>query len=226
MGLPIREVGGREAETRHRGGQRRCQPCGDLDRRGPHRPGADASRFLQACPVDDRGLGGDGRLGLLCRGAGGIRRISRRRPSGRLAGRGGVEGQPDPGRRQPGIPRHPPAIPARPQVSRPRLECSTRPSRRTRYGVPGRPFRELAAGEAEGWRPSLVFSPMLLEDGRRLLISNLDLAHYSRGLPGHCWVWTGSTNVPRRTGCIRCQPSNSTDSSPRRSVSRSAPRCV
>ncbi|HEX9493697.1 MAG TPA: hypothetical protein VGA33_10565, partial [Thermoanaerobaculia bacterium] len=25
------------------------------------------------------------------------------------------------------------------------------------------------------WRPSLIFSPMLVEDGRRLLVSNLDL---------------------------------------------------
>ncbi len=38
-----------------------------------------------------------------------------------------------------------------------------------------RPFRDLAEGEWEGWRPSMVFSPMLVEDGRRLLISNLDL---------------------------------------------------
>lgn len=38
------------------------------------------------------------------------------------------------------------------------------------------PFRSLRDGEQEGWRPSLVFSPVLIEDGRRLLISNLDLA--------------------------------------------------
>ena len=38
-----------------------------------------------------------------------------------------------------------------------------------------KPFRELAEGERRGWRPSLVYSPMLVEDGRRLLISNLDL---------------------------------------------------
>jgi hypothetical protein len=37
-------------------------------------------------------------------------------------------------------------------------------------------FSALAAGERAGWRPSLVFSPMLVEDGRQLLISNLDLA--------------------------------------------------
>jgi hypothetical protein len=37
------------------------------------------------------------------------------------------------------------------------------------------PFGNLAAGEAAGWRPSLIFTPMLVEDGRRLFISNLDL---------------------------------------------------
>lgn len=37
------------------------------------------------------------------------------------------------------------------------------------------PFTSLRQGEAEGWRPSLVFSPMLVEDGRQLFISNLDL---------------------------------------------------
>ena len=36
-------------------------------------------------------------------------------------------------------------------------------------------FDELRAGEAEGWRPSLVISPMVVETGRRLLFSNLDL---------------------------------------------------
>jgi hypothetical protein len=42
------------------------------------------------------------------------------------------------------------------------------------------PFRHLAPGEAAGWRPSLVFSPMMVEDGRRLLISNLDLFPLAR----------------------------------------------
>ena len=36
-------------------------------------------------------------------------------------------------------------------------------------------FDELRDGEVAGWRPSLIFSPMLVEDGRRLLVSNLDL---------------------------------------------------
>jgi hypothetical protein len=42
------------------------------------------------------------------------------------------------------------------------------------------PFRDLTRGEEEGWRPSLVLAPMLVEDGRRLLISNLDLAFLPR----------------------------------------------
>lgn len=37
------------------------------------------------------------------------------------------------------------------------------------------PFRALLVGEREGWLPSLVYSPLLVEDGRRLLVSNLDL---------------------------------------------------
>jgi hypothetical protein len=43
-----------------------------------------------------------------------------------------------------------------------------------------RPLRGLAADEREGWRPSLVFTPMMVEDGRRLLISNLDLSFVAR----------------------------------------------
>ena len=36
-------------------------------------------------------------------------------------------------------------------------------------------FQALAPGEAAGWRPSLIFAPMLVEDGRQLLLSNLYL---------------------------------------------------
>jgi Patatin-like phospholipase len=46
-------------------------------------------------------------------------------------------------------------------------------------GSMSQPLHALAAGEAAGWRPSLVFSPMIVEDGRRLLIANLDLAAVS-----------------------------------------------
>jgi Patatin-like phospholipase len=42
-------------------------------------------------------------------------------------------------------------------------------------GVLDQSFDRLRDGEKAGWRPSLVFSPMLVEEGRRLLISNLDL---------------------------------------------------
>ncbi|MEZ6142327.1 MAG: patatin-like phospholipase family protein [Zavarzinella sp.] len=38
-------------------------------------------------------------------------------------------------------------------------------------------FADLHAGEKAGWRPSIIFSPMLVEDGRQLLISNLNLKH-------------------------------------------------
>jgi hypothetical protein len=38
-------------------------------------------------------------------------------------------------------------------------------------------FAQLAAGERAGWRPSLIFSPMIVEDGRRLLVSNLQLPY-------------------------------------------------
>jgi hypothetical protein len=44
-------------------------------------------------------------------------------------------------------------------------------------------FADLSPGEKEGWRPSLVVSPVIVEDGRRLLISNLDLEPLTK--PGH-----------------------------------------
>lgn len=43
----------------------------------------------------------------------------------------------------------------------------------------GLSFSNLADAERCGARPSLVFSPMIVEDSRRLLISNLDLADYT-----------------------------------------------
>ena len=45
-------------------------------------------------------------------------------------------------------------------------------------------FEELASKEREGWCPSLVFTPMLVEDGRRLIISNLDM-RYPASNDGH-----------------------------------------
>lgn len=45
-------------------------------------------------------------------------------------------------------------------------------------------FEKLAEKEKAGWCPSLVFSPMIVEDGRRLLISNLDM-RYPASNDGH-----------------------------------------
>jgi hypothetical protein len=51
-----------------------------------------------------------------------------------------------------------------------------------------RTFACLYEGEKRGWRPSLIISPMVVETGRRLLISNLDLSDLvvtqARALPG------------------------------------------
>jgi predicted acylesterase/phospholipase RssA len=49
-------------------------------------------------------------------------------------------------------------------------------------GLLDRTFAELRAGEVAGWRPSLIFSPMLVEDGRQLFISNLGLRDVTRNL--------------------------------------------
>jgi len=48
----------------------------------------------------------------------------------------------------------------------------------------GRPLESFAADERMGWRPSLVYTPMMVEDGRRLLISNLDMAFATRNVGG------------------------------------------
>jgi hypothetical protein len=48
----------------------------------------------------------------------------------------------------------------------------------------GRPLQSFAADERLGWRPTLVYTPMMVEDGRRLLISNLDLAFATRNVGG------------------------------------------
>jgi hypothetical protein len=45
------------------------------------------------------------------------------------------------------------------------------------HGLLGTPFSALSVGEAEGWRPSLIVTPMMVEEGRPLIISNLDLEY-------------------------------------------------
>jgi hypothetical protein len=47
-----------------------------------------------------------------------------------------------------------------------------------------RPLQDYAVDEYLGWRPSMVYTPMMVEDGRRLLISNLDLAFATRNVAG------------------------------------------
>ena len=49
------------------------------------------------------------------------------------------------------------------------------------WGVLRYPFVELAKLEAGGKIPSMIFSPMIVEDGRRLLISNLELGRDGTG---------------------------------------------
>jgi hypothetical protein len=47
-----------------------------------------------------------------------------------------------------------------------------------------RPLQSFAVDERQGWRPSMVYTPMMVEDGRRLLVSNLDLAFATRNVGG------------------------------------------
>lgn len=47
-----------------------------------------------------------------------------------------------------------------------------------------RRIQSYAADELLGRRPSMVYTPMMVEDGRRLLISNLDLSFVARNLGG------------------------------------------
>jgi Patatin-like phospholipase len=43
-------------------------------------------------------------------------------------------------------------------------------------------FGALRDGEKSGWRPSLIFTPTLVEDGRRLVVSNLELNDVAGGV--------------------------------------------
>jgi hypothetical protein len=64
-------------------------------------------------------------------------------------------------------------------------------------------FNDLRRGEASGQWPSLVFSPMLIEDGRRLIVSNLDLTdindHYVRWLSSKATGPEPTTGLASRT---------------------------
>jgi hypothetical protein len=72
-------------------------------------------------------------------------------------------------------------LPIRPEVDRGRVlertwEAHTPTKADGRSSVLADPFGDLAAGEAAGWRPSLIVAPMVVEEAEPLLISNLDLA--------------------------------------------------
>jgi hypothetical protein len=64
-------------------------------------------------------------------------------------------------------------------------------------------FGHLRPLEAQAKVPSLIFSPMIVEDGRRLLISNLDLAHLvavevDQGLPPSVTAWEFNACFPKQ----------------------------
>jgi beta-lactamase superfamily II metal-dependent hydrolase len=63
------------------------------------------------------------------------------------------------------------------RVSVDRGQVLERALERNTDGALAVPFSSLAAGEAEGWRPSLVVTPMLVEEGRPMIISNLNLGY-------------------------------------------------
>jgi len=69
---------------------------------------------------------------------------------------------------------------------KPRDEAAGLELPQTRVGGINTTFAQLLDGEREGRVPSIIFSPMIAEDGRRLLISNqpvADLVAHSRGFP-------------------------------------------
>lgn len=51
------------------------------------------------------------------------------------------------------------------------------------WGSIKKSFTDLRQGEVEGWRPSIILSPIMVETGQPLLISNLSLARIRRTLP-------------------------------------------
>ena len=57
------------------------------------------------------------------------------------------------------------------------------------------PFVDLKKLEEEGKVPSMIFSPMIVEDGRRLLISNLELALDGKGMPTSPIVQAASPQI-------------------------------
>lgn len=72
------------------------------------------------------------------------------------------------------------------------------------------PFTSLLEKEREGWMPSLVFTPMIVEDGRRLIISNLDmqLTAHNGGCAGEKFASTYSHEAFEYFRIFPDRPSN------------------
>jgi hypothetical protein len=75
-------------------------------------------------------------------------------------------------------------------------------------GKLGYTFGRLRPLEAQGRIPSLLFSPMIVEDGRRLLLSNLDLAdlvavRVGDGLPASLTAWEFSACFPKQLADVQ-----------------------
>jgi hypothetical protein len=76
-------------------------------------------------------------------------------------------------------------------------------------GKLGYTFARLRPLEAQGRIPSLLFSPMIVEDGRRLLLSNLDLADLvsvqvcTEGLPPSLTAWEFSACFPKQLAGVQ-----------------------
>ena len=66
------------------------------------------------------------------------------------------------------------------RVLEPAWERNTSPKGREADSPLFAPFRGLAEGERNGWRPSLILSPMIVPNPRPMLISNLDLKDLNR----------------------------------------------
>jgi len=66
------------------------------------------------------------------------------------------------------------------------------------WGILRYPFVELAKLEANGKVPSMIFSPMIVEDGRALLISNLELSRDALGWPSSPMIEIAGSQITQR----------------------------
>jgi hypothetical protein len=72
--------------------------------------------------------------------------------------------------------------------------------KRNLHRVFNKTFQDLDPGERAGWRPSLIVAPMLVEDGRQLLISNLFLQPLTETAGDYLQQPTGKDPRQRPTG--------------------------